>query len=647
MSFSTCRPHRVAAWTAASAVAALALASAAVAAPTAPTGVSVSPGGPTNAGSVTVNWTPPDSGDAVSYVGGFVQDPASDPAGSNLTPGTISAPSADGVWYFKVAGVGPGGPGDIGPYGTSGGTVTIDRTPPSVGGASLIGTPGVDGWYPALQFTFAPCTDNVQVAACTVPWTGGQGSFPNATVQVKDTAGNSVAAAVPPFKFDSVDPPRADLIAPGTLVAAEPTFRWFPRSVAATPDVSGINEFQVQYRVNNGQDNQPWVVLAKVPGGDAGLTERSAQRGTGLAPNETPPPLPENTEIEWRVRSQDRAGNFIGSLVRAFTIDPTIPPAPSITGGPVGPTRNTTPTFSWSGSGDSFKWQVVPAGSQNPLRSGTTSAKEIQVGTLNDGAYTFRLTQFTAAGGESAEALQSFVVDTTPPSAPVILTRPTFPSLSDAIFTWSTEPGAYSRWSVADQNGGAVVSPTDTPVTSATLPLLAENAYSFGVQQIDAAGNVSPATVEPFTVIAPLVAPSPSANIVTLLPKQNARRLQPKAGKTLFSRTPVLRWTRGPKGTKLFNLQIFRVSVGKNARTPKVTKILSVFPKATAYRVPKSKTRPRTCYVWRVWPYTGREFTPKPLGVSNYCIASQKVLTKKASLVAKRKAAKVAARSRR
>jgi hypothetical protein len=164
---------------------------------------------------------------------------------------------------------------------------------------------------------------------------------------------------------------------------------------------------------------------------------------------------------------------------------------------------------------------------------------------------------------------------------------------------------------------------------------------------VDAAGNESQATVEPFTVIAPLVVPAPSNGIVTLLPKQNARRLQPKAGKTVFSRTPVLRWSRGPKGTKLFNLQIFRVTVARNSRTPKVTKILSVFPKSRAYRVPKGKTRPKTCYVWRVWPYTGREFTPKPLGVSNYCVASQKVLARKAAVIATRKAAKVAARSRR
>jgi hypothetical protein len=382
-----------------------------------------------------------------------------------------------------------------------------------------------------------------------------------------------------------------------------------------------------------------------VPGGDAGISERTARRGDGLSAEDTPPPFPENREIDWRVRAVDRAGNGTNGSIRQFTIDPTVPPAPDITGGPVGPTRNTTPTFTWNGGGDSFRWDILPAGSQNPIRSGNTAAKEITVGALNDGAYTFRVTQFTAAGRESAEALRSFVVDTTPPSAPLILTRPTFPSVTDAVFTWSTEPGAYSRWSVVDANGGAVVAPTDTPVTSATLPQLADGTYTFQLQQIDAAGNVSPATVEGFTVIAPLVPPPGAGGTVTILPRQNAKRLQPKAGKTLFSRRPVLRWSRGPKGTKLFNLQIFRVTTARGTRTPKVTKILSVFPKSRAYRVPKSKTRPKTCYVWRVWPYTGREFTPKPLGVSNYCIASQKVLTKKARIIAQRKAAKARERA--
>ena len=359
------------------------------------------------------------------------------------------------------------------------------------------------------------------------------------------------------------------------------------------------------------------------------------------------PPLPEFVDLNWRVVVVDDVGNVrepTNTNVRSFLIDPTVPPAPLITGGPGQPTQNTSPTFTWEGDGVSFSWSVTEVGRTSSLRSGAGTAKTATAQNLPDGQYIFHVTQYTSANRESEEATRSFVVDTTPPLPPAIVTRPTFPSVSDAVFTWQTEPGAYSRWSVIDRNGNAVVPPTDTPVNSATLPPLAEDTYTFVVQQIDAAGNVSPATVEPFTVIAPLVAPAPSAGIVTLLPKQNARRLQPKAGKTLFSRTPVLRWTRGPKGTKLFNLQIFRVAIGRNARTPKVTKILSVFPKATAYRVPKSKTRPKTCYVWRVWPYTGREFTPKPLGVSNYCIASQKVLRTKAAIIAKRKAAIVAKR---
>ena len=38
--------------------------------------------------------------------------------------------------------------------------------------------------------------------------------------------------------------------------------------------------------------------------------------------------------------------------------------------------------------------------------------------------------------------------------------------------------------------------------------------------------------------------------------------------------------------------------------------------------------RPGTCYVWRVWPYTGTRFTPKPLGFSNYYVAKASVLKK-------------------
>ncbi len=202
------------------------------------------------------------------------------------------------------------------------------------------------------------------------------------------------------------------------------------------------------------------------------------------------------------------------------------------------------------------------------------------------------------------------------------------------MFTWAAEPGAYSRWVVIGPSGTPIIGPIDTPVTNAELPPLADGAYSFQVQQIDAAGNVSSATSEPFTVLAPLV-PDPTARTTSgagtitalALPKQNAARLQPKAGKVLPTLVPVLKWSRGPRGTKLYNLQIFKVTqVKKAGARAKVTKIYSSFPRGLQARAPKKKLAAGTCYVWRIWPYTGRAFTPKPVGVSNFCTASAKVI---------------------
>ncbi|MGE0026604.1 MAG: hypothetical protein AB7O78_15280 [Thermoleophilia bacterium] len=520
----------------------------------------------------------------------------------------------------------------------------VDRAAPTVS-VSLNGA-ATGGFYRSLTLRPVCSDDNpLPVGACPadVGWTQNGNGLTGPSFTVTDVAGKvSLPASAATFNFDNTAPTAFGTVGPGAQVSSQPTFTW-SRSSDAT---SGIDRYVVQWQRADG-DFDPatgWLNLATVnPASSVGDYSAPPSTWGGAV-------LPEFTPLVWRVVAFDKAGNSRTATPaqgKDLLIDPTVPPAPLITGGPSTPTQNTSPTFTWDGTGATFRWYLTKVGASAALRSGAGTAKQADLSALPDGAYVFHVTQFTAAARESEEALRSFVVDTTPPDPPAILTRPTFPALGDAVFTWATEPGAYSRWNVVDRNSTAVVPPTDTPITSATLPSLAEDAYVFSVQQIDAAGNVSPATVEPFTVIAPLVAPSPSSGLVTLLPKQNARRLKPKAGKTIFSRTPFLRWTGGPKGTKLFNLQIFRVSLGKNAKTPKVTKVLSVFPKRTVFRVPKSKTRPKTCYVWRVWPYTGSEFTPKPLGVSNYCIASQRVLKKKAAVIAKRKAAKVAARSRR
>lgn len=616
----------------------LVLAGTAVAVPSAPvvTGVPSL----TNAPKINPTWSAstPDGGQTiVRYEGGIVASAGDPTLDSTLTSGgDVPTPAADNAYVFRVRAV----QSDNATSDYAVVPIAIDKTPPTVSGPIASSNPGeVAPWHRApLTWTFATCTDNNPLAgACTVTWTT-QGLFKAgaAAVDVRDAAGNVTTVPLPEFGYDTTPPARTDLTGPGNLIPGQPTFKWFPRAVSAAADLSGVDHYNVQYRLAD-NSSAPFTTLAVVKDQNLGLVEYTAQRDPALVPA----PLPDNQLIDWRVVAVDKAGNENVGRIKQFTIDSTVPPAPEITGGPVGPTKVTTPTFTWQGTGGSFRWDVLEAGATAPLRSGNTQAKEITLGALADGAYTFRLTQFTPAGRESAEATRSFVVDTIPPAPPLILTRPTFPSVGDAIFTWSTEPGAYSRWSVTDSHGNVVVPPTDTPVTSATLPAnLPQGTYSFSVIQIDAAGNESTATVEPFTVIAPLVQPTPAESIITILPKQNARLLKPKAGQTLYTRTPFLHWAPGPKGTKLFNIQIFRVTMkGTTANgTPRVTKILSAFPKQRGFLVPRSKTKPKSCYVWRVWPYTGREFTAKPLGVSNFCLASSKVIKRKSAIIAHRRA---------
>ena len=50
--------------------------------------------------------------------------------------------------------------------------------------------------------------------------------------------------------------------------------------------------------------------------------------------------------------------------------------------------------------------------------------------------------------------------------------------------------------------------------------------------------------------------------------------------------------------------------------------MLSVFPRGNRYRLPPgARLASGACYIWRVWPYARKRFTPRPLGVSNFCVA--------------------------
>ncbi len=607
----------------------------------APPSASVTPPSPTDATSVTLSWAP-STADPGSTITGYAIDAVTDPNAPPNNPVPVDAATTSaviatptvGLYYLRVQAVQDIGPAS--PYSIV--SVIVDRQAPTIS-TSFVGTPvpgaGSVSWFKGPLTIDVTCADDNALPGGACPTaitanTDGKSQIVT-TPPVTDIAGKQATATTPAFNLDGTPPTKPAPTSTGALVPDQPTLSWLPSSDA----FSGVDHYDVQWQEDETFTSNGWKTLDTVPhaGGPGEFKSKPADWADG--------PLPINTLLRWRVVAVDAVGNRIASSATGLelTIDPTVPPAPEITGGPSAPTRDNSPTFSWQGDGAKFRWSLTLAGSATPIRGDVGTATSATLPNLDDGTYVLHVTQFTAAQRESAEATRAFTIDTTPPAAPTILTRPTFPAIAAApTFTWDSEPGAYSRWTILDSAGNLVVGPIDSPVNTAQLPPLAEGPYTFQVLQIDAAGNVSAVTSEGFTVLAPLApAPAPTSGrtaLLAALPKQNALRLRPKAGTILPTLRPVLRWKRGPRGTKLYNLQIFKVTQKKAGAKPKVTKVLSQFPRGLQYRPPKKHLEAGTCYVWRVWPYTGTAFTSRPVGVSNFCVAGKSVLRKKALRVA-------------
>lgn len=506
-------------------------------------------------------------------------------------------------------------------------TVRVDLTPPTIRGALSPATPnGRDGWYTRATITWT-CADPDSGASCPPREVldaaradrdqNTSASIQSRNLVIRRTATNGVglsaSAEVGPIKFDALAPTAGQPKQPGAeaRIAAEPAFTWS----RAGNDTSGVERYEVWVE----EPGRAPRAIATVPH-VGGRSEFTARRTAAT-------PLLTLQRITWYVRVYDLAGNFRNSSRRVFTIDPTVPPPPAITEGPVGPTRATAPTFSWTGSaGTTFRWDVTAVGVEDTrvVQEGSGPATRATPAALPDGDYVFRVVQLSGVGLASEEATRNFEVDTIAPAPPAITGRP---GSTGGAFTWATEPGASSRWVISA--GGVPVAPAaETPTTSASVSGLAAGSYGFSVQQIDAAGNVSAPAAEAFTLAPPPVAPPTAARTnAVVLPSRNAARLSPKAGAVVRTRRPVLRWARGPAGTRLYNVQLFKAARRAKGRVVAVRKVASVFPRTRLYRVRATLLAPGQCYVWRVWPYrSSGGFTKKPLGVSNFCVAPARVL---------------------
>jgi hypothetical protein len=394
------------------------------------------------------------------------------------------------------------------------------------------------------------------------------------------------------------------LLAPlsNAAVPVRPTFTWAP----------GAQDNPVRYQV---YVTSPTAVGA-LQAGDNLVSPPVLAPTTSVVSNVD---LPEGVLLTWFVRSFNASNQSVDTpLVNRNTIR-VAPPSPTLTLTPAALSATTTPTFSWSGDRATSHWTIFDA-SGTPVQGGEVAAPSGQAtAALASGTFRLEVIQRNLIGAESPPAAAAFTIDATPPVAPAISASRPSPTVGiTPSFAWSgVEAGATSWWRVIGAGGVVVQGPTNTSAASAAPASLGTGSYSFEVRQVDAVGNSGPWATEPFSILpAPATPPAGAGGTTSKLPSSNTKRLSPRVGATVTSTRPTLKWTKGPKGTRLYNVQIFLV--GKNNV---LRKVRTAFPKTRSFRLSSNAALAKgSCYVWRVWPYRGSAFTSTPLGVSNFCV---------------------------
>lgn len=180
------------------------------------------------------------------------------------------------------------------------------------------------------------------------------------------------------------------------------------------------------------------------------------------------------------VKAIDPAGNSSSTASYGWTVD-TVPPTIALDSTPTNPSNDPTPTFSFGAN------EATPGGFQCKLDASAfaacTSPKNFP--TLVDGSHTFTV-QASDAAGNTGSKNYTWTIDTQPPPAPSIDSRPADPTNStSAGFSFSdTQAGVSFRCQL---DGGGFSSCTSPKSYSG----LADGSHTFDVKAVDPAGNDS------------------------------------------------------------------------------------------------------------------------------------------------------------
>ncbi len=560
-------------------------------------------------GTAPYTWTETGTGTATpaSGAGPAVSVTAVSADGTYTLTATDAVPE-DTTRTFVYDSTAPPAPTSLVPTGT-----IADNTPLLIWNAPTDPAPGtgiqnyVVTVIGATSFTVTRTVNNYPVS---IPNTLNNGSH-TWTVAARDNAGNLSPVANGSFIVDNTAPTQLTPAPNAATSDTSPDFTWSFKANA-----SGY-----EFQLDNG------------PGVDPIFTN-SDETFT----------LPAQAEgaYQWRIRYRDGGDDpSAWSPYRAFTIDTTNPSPPALVQTAGAFTRDSSPTFGWSGeSGATFTWQV--RNSSNAIIAGPADVQgntSVTVPPLaSNGFYTFQVFQTDAAGNQGDPNSAGFTLDTVAPAAPTLTSLPATPSTNpNPAFAWSAgEPGASFRWQVLNKDLQAIKNGS-TGGTSVTVNALPAGNLRFRLWQVDRAGNASSITETAFIITNPKPpTKKPTANFIK--PKtRNVKKLKPNVGSKISTATTILRWRKPTRDTVLYNVQVFRM----NGR--KLIKIHTAFPRGISYRLPAKLLRPNTRYVWQVWAYRGPEkgYQSKPIGITYFdklkTRVRKKLLSPKANHVAGKK----------
>ncbi|MDA0164689.1 Ig-like domain-containing protein [Solirubrobacter ginsenosidimutans] len=243
-------------------------------------------------------------------------------------------------------------------------------------------------------------------------------------------------------------------------------------TITSGPNGTTITTDSVQFDFSSTDPSADPVCQLTGPGQSAGFVtcyKSNAALYTGLG----------NGSYTFSVRdSAFPSGPVASRLFTVAALDTTI------TGGPNGPTNDTTPTFTFTGAGGAVSFQCRVDGAQ--FAACSTPFTTVP---LAQGSHTFEVRAQSAAGGvDNTPASRSFTVDTTPPDTNITGGPTGTVASTSATFTYTaTEAGSTFQCAL----DGAAFAACPAGYTG-----LAQGAHTFQVRATDGVGNVdaSPAT---------------------------------------------------------------------------------------------------------------------------------------------------------